>query len=119
MQVLRFLLSTILVVSGLVVCCIGVYGVFRFRYAANRLHASAINDTLGISLCMVGIAVSAPDVFTAVKLLLVVVFFWLTAPVASHLWCRLEIETNEERDQYMTVHVNSLNEENRGQKEEA
>lgn len=34
---------------GLFVCCVGVYGVFKLKYAANRMHAAALNDTLGVS----------------------------------------------------------------------
>ncbi|MDO5299383.1 MAG: monovalent cation/H(+) antiporter subunit G [Clostridia bacterium] len=108
---IRFLLTAVFVLAGLAVCCIGVYGVYRFNYAANRMHASALNDTLGIGLCLVGFAISAPDAFTAVKILLVVVFYYLSAPVASHLLCRLEIETNEQRDAYMNVHEWTLAQE--------
>ena len=92
-----------LLVAGLCVMCVGVYGVFRFHYAINRMHAAAVNDTLGAGLCLLGLAVSAPDWFTAAKLLLVAAFLWLSAPVSSHLLCRLEVETNEQREEYMTV----------------
>lgn len=108
---IRFFLTAALVAAGLAVCCIGVFGVYRFRYAANRMHAAAINDTMGLALCLAGFAVSAPDAFTAVKLLLVVVFMWISAPVSSHLLCRLEVETNEERGEYMTVHEHTLAQE--------
>lgn len=108
---IRLFLTVLLMSMGIVVCAIGVLGIFRFRYAANRMHAAAINDTLGIALCMIGLAISAPDLFTALKILLVIPFFWVTAPVASHLLCRLEIETNEDRESYMTVHERTLNEE--------
>ena len=100
---LRFIVSAALVAAGLIVFGIGVYGVFRFKYAANRMHAAALNDTLGAGLCLLGLAVSAPDAFTAVKLLLVALFLWLSSPVASHLLCRLEVETNEQREAYMDV----------------
>lgn len=102
-QWIRFALTAALVLSGIVVCAIGVLGVYRFKYVANRMHASALNDTLGIALCMAGWAISAPDFFTAVKILLVVAFYFISGPVSSHLLCRLEIETNEQREQYMTV----------------
>ena len=75
------------------------------------MHAAALNDTMGISLCLVGLAISAPDVFTALKILLVVVFLWLASPVASHLLCRLEVETNEQRGEYMNVHEQTLAQE--------
>ena len=103
MAQIRFCVTAAFLVAGLCVFCVGVFGVFRFKYAANRMHAAALNDTLGAGLCLIGLAVSAPDAFSAVKLLLVVAFLWLSSPVASHLLCRLEIETNEQRDQYMTV----------------
>lgn len=111
MEWIRFFLTAALVLAGLVFCCIGVYGVFKFKYAANRMHAAAIGDTLGISLCMAGLAISAPDLFSALKIILVIVFWWLSSPVASHLLCRLEITTDEQRDEYMTVHMASLKQE--------
>ena len=100
---IRLLLTAGLLLSGVGVMCVGVYGVFRFHYAANRMHSAALNDTLGTGLCLLGLAISAPDVFTAAKLLLVAVFLWLGSPVSSHLLCRLEVETNEQREQYMSV----------------
>ena len=111
MAVVRLILTAAFMVLGLFVCCVGVYGVFKLKYAANRMHAAALNDTMGISLCLVGLAISAPDVFTALKILLVVVFLWLASPVASHLLCRLEIETNEQRGEYMNVHEQTLAQE--------
>ena len=108
---IRFVLTAALVIPGLIVCCIGVYGMFRFDYAANRMHAAALIDTMGIALCVVGLAISAPDVFSALKLLLVAVFWWVSSPVSSHLLCRLEIATDEQRDEYMVVHRRSLAQE--------
>ena len=100
---LRFWITAGLLAAGLCVMCVGVYGVFRFRYAVNRMHSAAVNDTLGAGLCLLGLAVSAPDLFTAAKRLLVAAFLWLCSPVSSHLLCRLEIETNERREEYMAV----------------
>ena len=111
MAVVRLILTAAFMVLGLFVCCVGVYGVFKLKYAANRMHAAALNDTMGISLCLVGLAISAPDVFTALKILLVLVFLWLASPVASHLLCRLEVETNEQRGEYMNVHEQTLAQE--------
>ena len=108
---IRFLLTAVFVIAGLAVCCIGVYGMFKFNYAANRMHAAATVDTLGISLACIGFAISAPDLFSGLKIALVIVFWWLSSPVASHLLCRLEITTDEQRDEYMIVHKRSLEEE--------
>ena len=111
MEWIRFALTAVCMIAGLTVSCIGVYGIFRFEYAANRMHAAAIVDTMGIALCMGGIAISAPDVFSALKCVLVIVFWWLSSPVSSHLLCRLEIVTDEQRDEYMTVHSKTLAQE--------
>jgi len=108
---IRFLLTAVFMLSGLSVCCIAVYGIFRFEYAANRMHAAAMLDTLGIALCMGGIAISAPDIFSALKCVLVIVFWWLSSPVSSHMLCRLEIITDEQRDDYMNVHKMTLAQE--------
>ena len=37
--------------------------------------------------------------------------WWLSAPAASHMLCRLEIKTDEQRDEYMTVHMDTLKQE--------
>lgn len=108
---IRFVVTAVLVLAGLAVCCASVFGVYRFNYAANRMHAAAMGDTLGVGLCLLGFAVSAPDAFTALKLLLVIVFLWIAGPVSSHLVCKLEIETDEQRDEYMVVHKKTIEEE--------
>ena len=108
---IRFSLTAVCMLAGLAVCCVGVYGVFRFEYAANRMHAAAIVDTMGIALCMGGVAISAPDIYSALKCVLVIVFWWLSSPVSSHLLCRLEITTDEQRGEYMTVHEKTLAQE--------
>lgn len=108
---IRFSLTAVCMLAGLAVCCIGVYGVFRFEYAANRMHAAAIVDTMGIALCMGGVAISAPDIYSALKCVLVIIFWWLSSPVSSHLLCRLEITTDEQRGEYMTVHEKTLAQE--------
>ena len=111
MEWIRFFVTAVLVIAGLVFCSIAVYGVNKFKYVANRMHAAAIGDTLGISLCLLGFAISAPDLFSGLKLVLVQVFWWISSPVASHLLCRLEITTDEQRDEYMHVHAMTLQQE--------
>lgn len=105
---IRFLATSVLMLAGLAVCCIGVYGIFKFDYAADRMHAGAMIDTMGIALCMGGVAISAPDWFSALKCVLVIVFWWISSPVTSHMLCRLEIITDEQRGEYMVVHQKTL-----------
>lgn len=103
MDVIRLIACAILTVCGL--CCLvsGVVGVFRFKYALNRLHAAAILDTLGILLMLLGVIVAVGFDVTSLKLLVVIGLLWLTSPVSGHLIGRMEITINDELDQVMTV----------------
>ena len=100
---IRFVLSAVLVIAGLIVMCLGVIGVYRFKYVLNRMHAAAMNDTMGIALVMLGLIVMSGFTFTSLKLLLVILMLWLSSPVSSHLIGRLEVTTNEDISKHMEV----------------
>ena len=102
-DIIRLIACAILTVAGL--CCLvtGVVGVFRFKYALNRLHAAAILDTVGILLMLLGVIVAVGFDVTSLKLLVVIGLLWLTSPVSGHLIGRMEITINDELDQVMTV----------------
>jgi len=87
--------SILLLLMGAGIMLIGTIGVFRFRYVMNRMHAAAMNDTLGILFILLGLAVRVGLNLASVKLCIVVAFFWLASPVCSHLVGQLEIRTNE------------------------
>ena len=103
LDALRFCACAILCGTGLFCLVSGVVGVFRFKYALNRLHAAAILDTLGILLMLLGVIVAVGFDVTSLKLLVVIGLLWLTSPVSGHLIGRMEITINDELDQVMTV----------------
>ena len=100
---IRFAVSAVLILSGLAVMCLGVIGVYRFKYVLNRMHAAAMNDTLGISFIMMGLIVMSGFTFTSLKLLLIILMLWLSSPVSSHLIGRFELTTNEDIAREMEV----------------
>ena len=102
-DVIRLIACILLTGAGL--CCLvsGVVGVFRFKYALNRLHAAAILDTVGILLMLLGVIVATGFTLTSLKILVVIAFLWLTSPVSGHLIGRMEITINDELDQAMAV----------------
>ena len=100
---IRFGISAALMIFGLAVMCLGVLGVYRFKYVLNRMHAAAMNDTLGILFIMLSLIVMSGFVFTSVKLLLIILMLWLSSPVSSHLIGRFEITTSETIAQNMEV----------------
>lgn len=96
LQWIRFLAGAACLLCGIIVFGIELFGVFKFRYVLNRMHAAAMGDTLGILLSMLGLMILCGLNFTSLKMLLVVVFLWFASPVASHMLSRFETATNEE-----------------------
>lgn len=95
MEIFRTILAAIFIVFGLILFMIEVFGVNKFNFILNRMHAAAIGDTLALMSCMLGLIIYSGFNFTSVKLILVVVFLCFSSPVSSHLITNLEVETNE------------------------
>ncbi len=90
----RFLATAVCLAMGLFILVASVRGVYKFHYVLNRMHAAAMGDTLGILFVLLGLIVSASDLWLIVKLILIIVFLWIANPVGSHLIARLEVNTN-------------------------
>ena len=99
----RFVPAAALICAGTAVMAVGTVGVFRVRYALNRLHAAAMGDSLGLLLTAAGLAILFGWSMASVKLFLIVLLFWLASPVCSHLLAALEASTNEELDKYCQI----------------
>ena len=97
---LRLIAGGALLLSGLIIFLIELYGVFHLKYVLNRRHAAAMGDTLGISLSLVGLMIFSGLNFTTLKMMLIVIFLWLASPVSSHLLARLEVVTNEKLENH-------------------
>ena len=100
---IRFALTAVLVVVGLFLLATGVVAQYRFKYVLNRMHAASMGDSLGLFLVAVAMCISAPDVWTVFKLLLVSFFVWITSPTGGHLIARLELTSNEHPENEMEV----------------
>jgi len=92
---IRFLCGSALLLLGILIFALEVFGVYKFKYVLNRMHIAAIGDTMGLGCCMVGLIILCGLNFTSLKLALIIVFMWLASPVSSHLIARLEVITNE------------------------
>jgi len=94
-ELIRFILGGFLMISGIIVSVFALIGMFRLKSALNRIHASALADTLGILLMLSGLIIIEGFTLLSAKLAAVIVFFWLASPVTGHLISRLEFSTNE------------------------
>ena len=92
---IRLIVGGALLLCGLIIFLIELYGVFHLKYVLNRMHAAAMGDTLVISFSLVGLMVFSGLNFTTLKMMLIVIFLWFASPVSSHLLARLEVVTNE------------------------
>ncbi|MCM1113018.1 MAG: monovalent cation/H(+) antiporter subunit G [Muribaculum sp.] len=101
---IRLLLGGALLLGGLLIFLTEMYGVFHLKYVLNRMHAAALGDTLGIGCSMAGLMLLSGFRFSTLKMAMVVIFLWLTSPVASHLLARLEASTNEKLDSHCEIY---------------
>ena len=96
---IRFLAGVGLLLTGVGIFMIQLFGVYKFQYVLNRMHAAAMGDTLGIGISLTGLILLSGFNFTSLKMALIIVFLWLASPVSSHLISRLEVVTNEHLEQ--------------------
>lgn len=92
---LRFIAGAGLLLLGLVIFMMQLFGVFKFKYVLNRMHAAAMGDTMGITCSLAGLMLLSGLNYNTLKMAMIVIFLWLASPVSSHLISRLEVVTNE------------------------
>lgn len=100
---IRFGIVAALMIFGLLVIFTSLLGVFRFRFALNRMHTASIIDTLGFMIMVVALLIAPGFEFGSVKLIMIVVFMWAASPISSHLISELEITTNDEIREHVTI----------------
>jgi multicomponent Na+:H+ antiporter subunit G len=49
---IRFLAGVGLLLVGMGIFVLQLFGVFKFKYVLNRMHAAAMGDTLGIGVSL-------------------------------------------------------------------
>ena len=114
MQILewiRFAAGVAMLLLGLGIFLLEIFGVFKFKYVLNRMHAAAMGDTLGIGACLTGLILLSGWNVTSVKMGLIIVFLWLASPVSSHLISRLEVVTNEHLAEHCALPEDTWEEE--------
>ena len=114
---IRFILGTGLLCIGVATFILEVFGVFKFRYVLNRMHAAAMGDTMRIGASLAGLMILFGFQFVTLKLALVLIFLWCASPVSSHLISRLEYITNEKLEKYCEVRSEDQNRRISGQED--
>jgi len=84
------IIASIFIVLGLFFFTGGAIGILRFPDFFSRLHPAGKLDTMGLLMCMTGMAIytaqdfSLAAILTALKIMLIVVFVFITSPTATH-----------------------------------
>ncbi len=92
----RLIICIVLLFAGLFMFISATIGVNKFRKPLNRMHAAAMGDTLGLFLILLSLVVWRGISFVSLKLIIVLVFFWLASPVSGHIIAQMEATTNED-----------------------
>ena len=94
MSAIRLVIGCLFTAVGLICVVTSVIGVYRFKFCLNRLHASAIGDTAGVLFFTIGMIILNGFSFVSLKMLLVILLFWIGCPVTSHVLVKLELNTD-------------------------
>lgn len=91
----REIIAAICIIIGLFVFLCGTFGVFRLKYVLNKMHAAALGDTMGLFMVVLGLIILSSNAFIIAKFVLIILFFWLTSPIATHMLAKVELLTNK------------------------
>lgn len=81
-------LTSILLLLGGGFCLLGAVGMVRMPDIFTRLQAATKTGTLGVGFIMLATAIHFQDLGVSVRSLLVILFLFLTAPIAAHVIAR-------------------------------
>ena len=83
-------IAVLLILLGAIVSVISAFGLIRLPDVYTRSHAATKSATLSVLACLIGAFIYfwSNDGFVSIRLVLGIIFVFLTAPVAGHLVCR-------------------------------
>ena len=93
---LRLILSAIFIFAGVNVIITALVGNFRFGYVLNRMQVGATADTMGAILVLIGLIIKVGINMISLKMIIMIIFFWIASPVCSHFLARTEAIANED-----------------------
>lgn len=77
-------LGNILIIIGLIFMAFGVLGIFRFKDYFSRVLIGGKVDTVGFITILIGLMLKSGFNFFTGKVLLVLILYIITNPIATH-----------------------------------
>ncbi len=78
------IIISILILLGSFFILVAAIGILRFKDLYGRLHATTKATSFGLLLLLVGVSIYFNMIPVYVKALLIIIFIYLTAPLAAH-----------------------------------
>ncbi|WP_027623555.1 monovalent cation/H(+) antiporter subunit G [Clostridium lundense] len=82
---IKTIVGGIFIFGGLFFFMVGTLGILRFPDVFTRVHSAAKCDTLGALLSLTGLIIFNGFNGSSLKLILILIFIWITNPTATHL----------------------------------
>lgn len=104
-SVIAEFIVVLLILIGSVISVISAFGMIRFADIYTRAHAATKSSTLAVLLTLSGafLYLWLTESFISVRLILGIVFVFITSPVAGHLICRAAYRSNVKVTEATTV----------------
>ncbi len=84
MTIVLDILSWIMLIAGAFFVMTGSIGLVRMPDFFSRTHPAGLIDTLGAVLTIGGLLLQSDEFAVSIKLVLILVFLFLTSPTAAH-----------------------------------
>ncbi len=83
-------IAILLILFGAIFSVISAIGLVRLPDVYTRTHAASKSSTLAVMVCLLGAFIYfwSHDGYVSVRLILGIIFVFITTPVAGHLICR-------------------------------
>lgn len=94
LEQLKEIVSCVLILSGVIFMLISTIGLLRFPDFYIRMSAITKGATLGVGLILLGLGIyfNQPDIM--LKVLAIIMFTFITAPVAAHVIGRTAVRNH-------------------------
>lgn len=78
-------ISALFAFMGALFMLLAAVGILRFPDLPTRMHSSTKSGVFGSMLIMIGVALALPESAVVLRAIAIVMFIFLTAPVAAHV----------------------------------
>lgn len=85
------IIANICFVGSLIAFGLGTLGLFKFPDCYTRMHGIGIGDTMGVGLMGIGLLLLSPTWILRIKLLVILLLFWIINPTMTHLIAKAAI----------------------------